>query len=219
MVAGNDFASGLLTGTWEQTADTLVLRTTYGGVPGQEFTLRYRWEGSEKVSLEGKLGSSQDMTLLRQPSSVPFPEPAESTAGGSTPINNSAESQERQEAVSCLANLKQIGIATIIYSQDYDGVMLPGPAWDQALLPYAKNPSIFSCPTLLREGKVGGYTFDTVLGGASTSTLVRPETITMFFESTTDILGATDPQGSFLATPRHDGKINVNFADGHAASR
>ncbi len=67
-----------------------------------------------------------------------------------------AKAREKARQTSCLSNLKQIGLATMMYAQDYDEVMVPGniiyPAfgtyyWLGVLQPYIKNGQIFNCPS------------------------------------------------------------------------
>ncbi|MEA3376449.1 MAG: DUF1559 domain-containing protein, partial [Chloroflexota bacterium] len=78
-----------------------------------------------------------------------------------------AQAREKARQTSCLSNLKQIGIATKMYAQDYDGctpiinVMFPtprdttegdpdGPLSPITVLnPYVKNRQIFVCPSKL----------------------------------------------------------------------
>jgi prepilin-type N-terminal cleavage/methylation domain-containing protein/prepilin-type processing-associated H-X9-DG protein len=85
-----------------------------------------------------------------------------------------AQAREKARQTSCLSNLKQIGVAAMMYVQDYDetypggpgvaGLWIPGPdgTWDQImttawgnvaptnvagrLLPYIKNQQIFQDP-------------------------------------------------------------------------
>src|SRR5262249_48735297 len=73
-----------------------------------------------------------------------------------------AQAREKARATSCLSNLKQLGVATRMYSQDYDEVLVPlylyserpdfgGKAyvlrWGEDLLqPYVKNSDVFVCP-------------------------------------------------------------------------
>jgi len=72
------------------------------------------------------------------------------------PVFSRARAKARQ--TSCLSNMKQLGLAEQMYSQDYDEMLTiatpswtPGPTdqdvtWDQALLPYMKNQEILICP-------------------------------------------------------------------------
>src|SRR5437764_6883631 len=76
-----------------------------------------------------------------------------------------AQAREKARSTACLSNLKQIGMATRMYSQDYDEVLVPNylytvhPAagtlktgtpyllWFEDLLqPYVKNSNVFVCP-------------------------------------------------------------------------
>lgn len=77
-----------------------------------------------------------------------------------------ARARENARRSSCLSNLKQIGIATMMYTQDYDesypyaltliptGANTPGGtwfggiwAWQQVLYPYDKSMQIYVCPS------------------------------------------------------------------------
>lgn len=76
-----------------------------------------------------------------------------------------AQARERARAISCLSNTKQIGLAEMMYLQDYDEVFwsdpwpgsgqfgIPNPAnngttfWSDLLQPYIKNTGVFSCPS------------------------------------------------------------------------
>jgi prepilin-type N-terminal cleavage/methylation domain-containing protein/prepilin-type processing-associated H-X9-DG protein len=69
-----------------------------------------------------------------------------------------ARARENARKSSCQSNLKQIGLATMMYIQDYDetfpmGVMDSG-EWFQLFAPYIKNTQIFVCPT---AGPISGY--------------------------------------------------------------
>ena len=66
-----------------------------------------------------------------------------------------AQAREKARSIACLSNLKQIGMATRLYSQDFDGVLVPNYLnnsantgwiyWD-LLMPYVKNWDVFVCP-------------------------------------------------------------------------
>src|SRR5204863_1146153 len=66
-----------------------------------------------------------------------------------------AQAREKARSIQCLSNLKQIGMATRLYSQDFDGVLVPNYLnnsantgwiyWD-LLMPYVKNWNVFVCP-------------------------------------------------------------------------
>jgi prepilin-type N-terminal cleavage/methylation domain-containing protein/prepilin-type processing-associated H-X9-DG protein len=77
-----------------------------------------------------------------------------------------AQAREKARQAGCLSNLKQIGQASLMYRQDYDGAMvsagiivrngplLPSlrgltnyPRWWDFLYPYTRNAQIYQCPS------------------------------------------------------------------------
>ena len=74
-----------------------------------------------------------------------------------------ARARENARRTSCLSNLKQMGIATMMYTQDYDehypltfiywGSVLAW--WPDLLQPYLKNRQVFICPS---DSTPGQYT-------------------------------------------------------------
>ena len=68
-----------------------------------------------------------------------------------------AQAREKARAISCLSNMKQIGLGQLMYAQDYDeqftsGVLptsgpgFPGIGWAGQMYPYVKNTQLFKCP-------------------------------------------------------------------------
>jgi prepilin-type N-terminal cleavage/methylation domain-containing protein/prepilin-type processing-associated H-X9-DG protein len=92
-----------------------------------------------------------------------------------------AQAREKARAISCLSNLRQMGTASLMYSQDYDEQVMPAwmgysdaeldgmkktPAdprpywrrnWEYMIQPYIKNQRMLVCPS---QGKVGNDTGD-----------------------------------------------------------
>lgn len=62
-----------------------------------------------------------------------------------------ARAREKARATNCLSNLKQIGLASNMYSQDYDTQVLSsyigGQVWENLAAPYIKNTQVFRCPS------------------------------------------------------------------------
>ncbi len=99
------------------------------------------------------------------------------------PVFAQARAQARK--VVCLSNMKQIGLASMMYVQDYDEIFAPnrlykdgtntdiapnGATWHALIYPYIKNSEIFFCPddTLNvggSEGYIDGNIFGTHDGG------------------------------------------------------
>jgi prepilin-type N-terminal cleavage/methylation domain-containing protein/prepilin-type processing-associated H-X9-DG protein len=77
-----------------------------------------------------------------------------------------AQAREKARAISCLSNTKQIGMALMMYCEDYDEHCVlnnnepPAPlpaglrtaSWPDLLQPYIKNNQLFLCPSSTRRG-------------------------------------------------------------------
>jgi prepilin-type N-terminal cleavage/methylation domain-containing protein/prepilin-type processing-associated H-X9-DG protein len=68
-----------------------------------------------------------------------------------------AKAREKARQSSCLSNLKQIGIGTQMYAQDYDQLMIcayyyvvggTSYRWQEAVQPYLKNAQVLVCPSV-----------------------------------------------------------------------
>jgi len=96
-----------------------------------------------------------------------------------------AQAREKARAISCLSNTKQIGLASLMYAQDYDETLVPAGSryahqripcfdgdssfnpnprawvdWEIPLIPYIKSPEIFVCPDR-RDFGCNGYAMNT----------------------------------------------------------
>src|SRR5438552_8343561 len=65
-----------------------------------------------------------------------------------------AQAREKARAVSCLSNIKQLGLAVNMYVQDYDEtypIACPNDwwyyIWGVNVQPYIKNVQVFKCPS------------------------------------------------------------------------
>jgi prepilin-type N-terminal cleavage/methylation domain-containing protein/prepilin-type processing-associated H-X9-DG protein len=77
-----------------------------------------------------------------------------------------ARAREAARQSSCLQNMRQMGTATMMYTQDNDetypggGGMGPNggwhPMWAQLIYPYVKNEGVFKCPSHSNTPKFGG---------------------------------------------------------------
>ncbi len=69
-----------------------------------------------------------------------------------------ARARENARRTSCLSNLKQLGLGTIQYAQDFDEKfptirnLVTGQSgfysWDAAIMPYVKSEQVFMCPSV-----------------------------------------------------------------------
>jgi prepilin-type N-terminal cleavage/methylation domain-containing protein/prepilin-type processing-associated H-X9-DG protein len=99
-----------------------------------------------------------------------------------------AQARAKARQASCLSNTKQIGLALLAYSQDYDEQMVRGwygqdgfqasnntikYKWMDAISPFVKNEQLFSCPDLpngIANGATGKYIPYRQLGTAANTT-------------------------------------------------
>jgi prepilin-type N-terminal cleavage/methylation domain-containing protein/prepilin-type processing-associated H-X9-DG protein len=62
-----------------------------------------------------------------------------------------ARARENARKISCVSNMKQIGLGILQYSQDYDEkyplARGTGMNWGQAIQPYTKSTQMFACPS------------------------------------------------------------------------
>lgn len=89
-----------------------------------------------------------------------------------------AQAREQARTISCLSNTKNIGLAQLMYSQDYDETIIPwracprnpwGPgntnppcdipqrqasAWTEIIQPYVKNKQILFCPSFSEQNEI-----------------------------------------------------------------
>ena len=76
-----------------------------------------------------------------------------------------ARAREKARQTSCLSNLKQIGTAAMMYSQDYDEMIVHGYTsntlgafpWYTIMAPYMKNTQLLICPSA--SASYGTYTY------------------------------------------------------------
>jgi prepilin-type N-terminal cleavage/methylation domain-containing protein/prepilin-type processing-associated H-X9-DG protein len=81
------------------------------------------------------------------------------------PVFARARAKARQTA--CLSNVKQLGLATEMYTQDYDEMLVPSahrppsgggsppntaPIWPAYIRPYVRNEQLFVCPDAKSQG-------------------------------------------------------------------
>src|SRR5947209_5346701 len=105
--------------------------------------------------------------------------------------------QDRAEAASCLSNLKQIAMATLMFSQDHKEMLPKGASFavvDKQLQPYLKNEAITTCHATKKR-----YAFNTALSGVSLAKVAKPAEAPLYED----------------AMPHTDGMVAVAFVDGH----
>ena len=117
---------------------------------------------------------------------------------------------------SCQSNLKQLGLALMQYVQDYDQKMPDCDEWQKAILPYVRNPSLFRCPGA--PDLEFGYAMNSALNGAFLTLMQDPSRIPVFFDSPLNRANAAGGLEDICDPPRHLGRNNIVFADGHVTA-
>ncbi len=115
---------------------------------------------------------------------------------------------------SCISNLKQIGLATIAYSQDYDDRLPLKTSWSDSLGAYIKNSYIYQCPMDNTQSRCS-YSYNNKLNGDSLSHMKNLESIQTCFDAKGG-WNSSSPVSS--AVPRHYDYSNFAFVDGHVKS-
>lgn len=127
-----------------------------------------------------------------------------SMAGVTTgPTKAFADAREAAKKTACLSNLKQLALAAIMHSTDYDDVFkFDASNAKSALRPYTKNDQLWFCPAGSKT--VAAYSFNQKLAGKSTVAIRDPANTVMLYEGSKGKLDF-----------RHNGTAAVAFADGH----
>lgn len=145
-----------------------------------------------------------------------------------------ARAREKARQSSCLSNVKQLTLAVMMYTQDYDET-LPGyympdspssnDQWHEIIEPYVKNEQIFVCPSDANANPGYGWNYRWISYGwredpPSATKLAEieypAETVLMADSSQYYVRGPGTTHESYWPEPRHNGGSNFGLADGHA---
>ena len=125
-----------------------------------------------------------------------------------------ARAKENGQRISCINNLKQVGMALSMYAADNNGYFPQTDRWNDSLKPY-KNEKYLICPSV--GGSVPSYGMNDRIGGLNLGEIGMPAEMVSFFDSMPGANQAGE-QELLPSPPRHLGKNNAAFVDGHAAA-
>jgi len=120
-----------------------------------------------------------------------------------------AKAKSKAQAINCVNNLKQLGLAVRIWSSDNGDKYPAATNWCDGIINEAGSPKIYVCPSV--PAFRSGYAFNAKLSGLEEGQ-VDPSTV-MIFESDAG-WNASGGKELMIASPRHNNRFNVCLADG-----
>lgn len=120
----------------------------------------------------------------------------------------------RRQQLGCQYNLKQLGLATLQYTRDYDEKLVLAPSWKSGLRPYIGWPrvpgssNLFYCPKTKRD-----YALNVALNQMQLAWPNHPEKLAMYYEPSHPV--NADNGTLWPSEGIHDAGSNVCFLDGH----
>ena len=157
-----------------------------------------------------------------------------------------AKAREKARGTACLSNIKQVGLALLMYTEDYDGRMVTGSGyqytsnysinWQHRVQPYMNNWGLLLCPST-PYGMFNYWTWDLARsyslptgGNTNISAYVRPTNTALNSDGVhpavelprgivPTVCAAWNACSSAVITSDHflhSGGNNIVFYDGHA---
>lgn len=143
-----------------------------------------------------------------------------------------ARAREKANQTNCASNLKQIILAALMYTQDYDELFViyryPNTPikyyWPHKLEPYIKNQTVWRCPSRQSASITWEYGINYYhCCGAPLATMPSPAEMLAFCDNQHQMAGCPGGHSSGvgpgytpgLKPPPHNGGINIAFVDGH----
>jgi hypothetical protein len=120
-----------------------------------------------------------------------------------------AKAKSKAQTISCVNNMKQIGLAVRLYAEDNNGQCPPAATWCDALLPSLQGPNVLQCPA--QSGQQCSYGFNRSVVGRTLSS-IPSDTVTVF-----EISGGwnvTGGQDALVSRSPHGRTFVIGFADG-----
>ncbi|MHB9025025.1 MAG: prepilin-type N-terminal cleavage/methylation domain-containing protein [Armatimonadota bacterium] len=140
-----------------------------------------------------------------------------------------AKAKAKAHAVSCLSNIRQLSMATLMFAQDNRQTFPDADTWAADIEDSVGNRKIFACPSDENGDGYISYGLSCLLvhpdgKGLKTDAVKNPVEVAMFFDATSKQFpdGGIVPSGNATNIQdlerRHNNGLNMAFVDGHAES-
>jgi prepilin-type N-terminal cleavage/methylation domain-containing protein/prepilin-type processing-associated H-X9-DG protein len=160
-----------------------------------------------------------------------------------------ARARENARRTSCQSNLKQIGTAAMMYTQDYDErlpyySLAPVGYWENAIYPYTRSTQVYNCPSrTVEDERAYGMNYPYMSSGQALAQIGSPAETVYIMDANINDGGACSTAGPYGSNPtyctyahvsyprqtsytyvsrpdfRHLDTTNVLFADGHVKTQ
>ena len=181
--------------------DTVTVPVTLSVKMDQKIVLKRQPDGTWRVDL-----NASTIATTGHPCFFLHPEAMAQEDNGAGPGG--------PEAATCQSNLRQIGLAVLMFAQDHDEKLPSADKWTDEIMPYLKNENLLKCPAA--KDLACAYALNQKVAGKRLAEIANPATTVLIFESTkgarnySDAMTTLDPQG------RHNGGNEFVYTDGHA---
>ncbi len=124
-----------------------------------------------------------------------------------------AKAKEKAQNITCMNNVRQLGLGVMMYSSDHGDKFPPANIWCDAILTNVGSSKVFICPSAHSDTRCD-YAFNQKLDGLSMAKITNPSRTVMIFDAHGD--WNANGGGELLAAPsRHMKRWIVGFVDGH----
>jgi hypothetical protein len=120
-----------------------------------------------------------------------------------------AQAKQKAQSISCVNNMKQLGLAVRVYSLNHNEQLPPAATWCDTIQTNVGSSKVFECPA--EPGRRCGYAFNAKLDGKKQSE-INPQTV-MLFESDAGWNGSGGP-GDLKPHTHSSRTVNVVLAGG-----
>ncbi|HJN18973.1 MAG TPA: hypothetical protein QGH10_25970 [Armatimonadota bacterium] len=132
--------------------------------------------------------------------------------GGLLAIIPISRNIQKNTSAACAKNLRDIINATSRYATDHDDQLPTMLDWQSALARYVASRDVFICPS---ERLETGYAPNDILCGVDPSTVRGPSQALLWWDAGAHVTGTSGMHYTWCTSPRHLGKDNFGFLDGH----